>query len=201
MWVWGNPLKANSDFLSMGEHEPASGGGGEYSARGLGDPQTWAEVVEVHYDRVFRTALGQMRRHNLAEEVTQETFIRAYEKRHLFDGTGSLASWLYRITVNLSRDTLRRENLRGHAELSEATEHASDEDDPAETVHRKHACQVLRDELSRMPEPMRRAFEHTVVHGYSYKEAAEIEGVSEGTIASRVSRTRSALARKCSEWM
>jgi RNA polymerase sigma-70 factor (ECF subfamily) len=171
------------------------------SAPHLGDPKTWAEVVELHYDRVFRTALGQMRRRNLAEEVAQETFIRAYEKRHLFDGTGSLASWLYRIAVNLSRDVLRRENLRDHAELSEANERPSPQDDVAEAVHRKHACQVLREELARMPEPMRRAFEHTVVHGYSYKEAAEIEGVSEGTIASRVARTRTALAKKCSEWM
>lgn len=185
----------------MDEHESSASDDEGHCPHDMGDPETWAEVVELHYDRVFRTALGQMRRRNLAEEVAQETFIRAYEKRHLFDGTGSLASWLYRITVNLSRDTLRRENLRDHAELSEANERPSEDADPAEAVHRKHACQVLREELSRMPEPMRRAFEHTVVHGYSYREAAEIEGVSEGTIASRVARTRSALAKKCSEWM
>ena len=55
---------------------------------------------------------------------------------------------------------------------------------------------MLRQALEEMSPPMRRAFEQTVILGYSYRQAAEIEGVSEGTIASRVARTRNALAKK-----
>jgi RNA polymerase sigma-70 factor, ECF subfamily len=189
-------VKANPDYLTMAKRETSGDGRDNFR-----DPRTWGDVVEAHYDHVFRAALGQIRRRSLAEEVAQETFIRAYEKQHLFDGKGSLASWLYRIAVNLSRDVLRRENLRSHAPLTQATEKPSEDLRPPEAVHRKHLCKVLRDELQQIAEPMRRAFEHTVVHGYSYKEAAEIEGVSEGTIASRVSRTRNALAKKCRDLM
>ena len=165
----------------------------------LADRAAWPRVVHENYDRVFRTALGQVRRVSLAEEVAQEVFIRAFERYDRFDGVGSLGAWLYRITVNLSRDVLRRENLRRHAPLSSAQASASDDPRPPEAVHRRHLAEALRQALDEMAEPMRRAFEHTVLLGYTYKEAARIEGVSEGTIASRVARTRAALARKCSE--
>ena len=163
----------------------------------LHDSQQWAAAVETYYDRIFRTALSQTRRVALAEEIAQETFVRAFERRDQFDGQGLLGSWLYRIAVNLSRDVLRRENIRSHADLERAEQSASPAPHPPDLVHRKHLCQVLRRELNDLAEPMRRAFEHTVILGYTYREAAEIEGVSEGTIASRVARTRMMLARKC----
>jgi len=165
----------------------------------LSDRATWPDVVREHYDRVFRTALSQTRRVSLAEDIAQEVFIRAFERYDRFDGEGSLGAWLYRITVNLSRDVLRRENVRSHAGLSKVREVARDDPPPPEVVHRKHLAQVLRQALDNVSEPMRRAFEHTVLLGYTYKEAAQIEGVSEGTIASRVARTRNTLAKKCSE--
>ena len=169
---------------------------GEYN---LAIPDTWEHVVRAHYGRVFCTALGQIGRRALAEEVAQETFIRAFERHHQFDGHGSLASWLHRIAVNLSRDVMRRENLRKHASLEQVRDNADGRPQPAEIAHRRHLCHVLKQELERMPQAMRRAFEHTVISGHSYKEAAQIEGVSEGTIASRVARTRSVLARKYAE--
>lgn len=165
----------------------------------LADRSAWAAVVERHYDRVYRTALAQTRRTSLAEEIAQETFVRAFERYAQFDGQGSLGAWLYRIAVNLSRDVLRREKVRRHDSLEGAASNSHDDPPPGEVAHRKHLVSALREALSAMSEPMRRAFEHTVMLGYTYKEAAEIEGVSEGTIASRVARTRIALARRCSE--
>lgn len=178
----------------MGAEQPATAG-----KLDLSDSRAWPEIVRQHYDRVFRTALSQTRRPSLAEEVAQETFIRAFEKYDRFDGQGSLGAWLYRIAVNLSRDVLRREKIRSHAEMSEVHEAAAGNPGPAELAHRKHLCKVLREALNEVAEPMRRAFEHTVLLGYTYREAAQIEGVSEGTIASRVARTRNLLARKCRE--
>lgn len=181
----------NPDHALMSE--PRENDSVEYD---LSDPASWTEIVQEHYDSVFRAALGQTRRRSLAEEVVQETFVRAFERHHQFDGQGSIGAWLHRIAVNLSRDVLRRENVRSHAELSEAHETSAADPHPPEVVHRKHLCRVLREALDEIRPPLRRAFEQTVVLGYSYRQAAEIEGVSEGTIASRVARTRNALARK-----
>ena len=168
-----------------------------FSHADLGDPDVWEAVVRAHYDRVLRAALRETRRFSLAEEVAQDTFIRAFQRREQFDGGGSLASWLYRIAVNRSRDVLRRENIRRHADVATAAERSADAPDPSETAHRKDLYRLLGAMFEDAPEPMRRAFEHTVILGYTYREAAEIEGVSEGTIASRVARTRDLLAREC----
>ena len=187
-------LEANPGKTSMSRDRPPSDG-----PRNLSDPDTWSEVVHGYYERIYRTALSQTRRHSLAEEVAQETFIRAFQKQHLFDGRGSLASWLYRIAVNLSRDALRREKVHNHASLSQAGGNASGDPPPPELVHREHLSRVLNEALEQFSEPMRRAFVHTIVMGYSYREAAAIDGVSEGTIASRVARTRNALVQRYRE--
>ncbi len=184
-------MKLNPDCVLMSDSDKT-----DAAQHDLSDSASWPAVVGEHYDDVLRTALAHTRRRGLAEEVAQETFVRAFERHHQFDGQGSLGAWLYRIAVNLSRDVLRRENVRKHAELSQVREASSEEPHPPEVVHRRHLCRVLKQALNEISAPMRRAFEHTVVLGYSYREAAEIEGVSEGTIASRVARTRSALVRK-----
>ncbi|MBN2583961.1 MAG: RNA polymerase sigma factor [Planctomycetes bacterium] len=160
------------------------------------DRVAWADVVRRHYERILRTALARTHRQSLAEEVAQETFVRAWEKYHLFDGRGPLVAWLHRIAVNLSHDAVRRERVHNHRQLCDAQRSASGDPRPPEVVHRDHCCRVLREALDEIPEPMRRAFEHTVIAGYSYHEAAEIEGVAEGTIASRVSRARNVLVQR-----
>jgi len=164
-----------------------------------GDPDVWEAVVTQHYDRVMQRALACVRRRSLAEDIAQETFLRAFQKRHLFDGSGSLAGWLSRIVVNLSRDMLRYEGIRQHADLSVLDSRLSGDPQPPDLAHRDHCSRVLNDALREMDAPMRQAFEDTIVMGYSYKEAAQRAGVSPGTIASRVARTRDRLARKCSE--
>jgi RNA polymerase sigma-70 factor (ECF subfamily) len=165
----------------------------------LNDPAAWSDIVHQHYNLVLRTALAQTRRRSLAEDVAQETFVRAFERHEQFDGQGTLASWLYRIAVNLSRDCLRRENLRSHATLAEAAQNPAADLSPADLAHRKHLSQILRQTLQELPASMRRAFEQTVILGHRYAEVAQAEGVSEGTIASRVARARGELAKKCRE--
>lgn len=165
----------------------------------LSDPAAWSAIVHQHYNLVLRTALAQTHRRTLAEEVAQETFVRAFQRHEQYDGQGTLASWLYRIAVNLSRDCLRRENLRSHAGLAEASQHPAADLSPADLAHRKHLSQVLRQTLQELPAAMRQAFEQTVVLGHRYAEVAQAEGVSEGTIASRVARARGELAKKCRE--
>ena len=165
----------------------------------LSDPAAWSDIVEQHYNLVLRTALAQTRHRTLAEEVAQETFVRAFQKHEQFDGQGPLASWLYRIAVNLSHDCLRREKLRGHAPLADVAQSPAADPSPADLAHRKHLSQVLRQTLQELPAVMRHAFEQTVVLGYRYGEVAQAEGVSEGTIASRVARARGVLVKKCRE--
>jgi len=68
------------------------------------DGKAFGEIVARHRGRVFSIALNHLRNHADAEEITQDAFVRAYQSLPLFRGECSLASWLYRIVFNLSRN-------------------------------------------------------------------------------------------------
>src|SRR5207244_3631412 len=67
-----------------------------------GDESAFAEIVRRHQPRILSIAWGRLRNHADAEEIAQDTFIRAHRALAAFRGESSLSTWLYRITVNLS---------------------------------------------------------------------------------------------------
>ena len=76
-------------------------------ARG-GDPTAFRILVESHSRDVFRLAFRMTRNEEDAEDVVQETFIRAYQRLDRFEGRASFSTWLYRITANAAIDSIRR---------------------------------------------------------------------------------------------
>ena len=84
-----------------------------------GDEKAFVEIMERYRGKIFTVTLGLLRNHADAEEITQDTFIRAHRGLANFRGDSSLATWLYRIAVNLARNRywyfFRR---RRHATLS-----------------------------------------------------------------------------------
>src|SRR5277367_6343911 len=89
-------------------------------ARG-GDAQAFGTLVRRHQRRIFRLAYHLVRSGAEAEDVTQETFVRAYQALDRFDGRSEPFTWLYRIAVNLSLNTLRARKV---------TRDSSSSDDP-----------------------------------------------------------------------
>ena len=80
-----------------------------------GDSDAFRELVLRHSHQVFATAYRITGREEDADDVVQETFLRAYKKLHLFDGRSKFSTWLHRITVNCSMDTIRKQSrLRAH---------------------------------------------------------------------------------------
>src|ERR1700761_727356 len=78
-----------------------------------GDNQAFGVLVRRYQRRIFRLAFHLVRTGAEAEDVTQETFVRAYQALDRFDGRSEPFTWLYRIAVNLSLNTLRsRKNTR-----------------------------------------------------------------------------------------
>src|SRR5262245_28188485 len=72
-----------------------------------GDAAAFGQLVRRHQQRIHRLALHMLRDKAEAEDVTQETFIRAYQALKRFDGRSEPYTWFYRITVNLSLNTIR----------------------------------------------------------------------------------------------
>jgi RNA polymerase sigma-70 factor (ECF subfamily) len=132
-----------------------------------------------------------------ADDITQEVFVRAYRFLGQFRGDSSFASWLYRVTVNVTRShhlrRLRQQRVWGDsgegtdASVIESCRHTAD-------LERDYARRDLIDKaLATLPEGLRRSVVLREVHGLDYQEIAAITGVPLGTVESRLFRARQRL--------
>ena len=84
-----------------------------------GDADAFRDLVVRHSQRVFSTAFRITGNADDADDVVQETFLRAYRKLRLFDGRSQFNTWLHRITVNCSMDLMRKKARRSAHEMSD----------------------------------------------------------------------------------
>jgi RNA polymerase sigma-70 factor, ECF subfamily len=166
-----------------------------------GDDGAVSELYRRHERRVYNLALRTIGNPWDAADVAQETFIKAFRNLDSFKGEARFGTWLHRIAVNAAYDHLRRH--KPEPMDSEIIDDLSGPGGPAAVVATgRHGIDPAVDGLS---EPLRNAlmgldegFRFAVVLcdllGFPYLEAAEILGVQEGTIKSRIFRAREALA-------
>ncbi len=134
----------------------------------------------------------------VAQELTQETFLRAGEHLHTFRGEGEVSNWLYRIATNLFRDYLRT-HKKGTMQLAWDSED-DDEDsfaqlpDPApplpQILERQAVTQCVRDCIAALPAPYRAALLLYAVEGKSVEDSAAILGCSKEAVKVRLHRAR-----------
>lgn len=164
------------------------------------------EVAETQGDRAFREAavgcldglygfaLSLCRDRATAEDLVQETYLRALRAPRKAEPGPGLKSWLFAILHNVWRNELRRRRPVGLED--EAIERIpSEEPDPLESVGRLQAGGRVLDAIEALPDPFREAIVLRVVEGFTYQEMAEIVGCPAGTIMSRLARARALLRR------
>ena len=149
-----------------------------------GDPLAAAALVRATQTDVWRlcAALGDR---DSADDLTQETYLRAFGSLHRFEGRSTLRTWLLAIARRVCADALRARRRRPTLVRV----------DPADIevgdgVDRVGQSAAVGDLLARLAADRREAFVLTQVVGLSYGEAAEVAGVPVGTIRSRVARAR-----------
>jgi RNA polymerase sigma-70 factor (ECF subfamily) len=145
-----------------------------------------AALEQLYRERyaTFRDILaGVVGSHELAREVVQEAFARALRERRRFRGEGSLEAWVWKIAVNLARKQRRRLAL----ERSAALEVPTDAGVPNPAV---------RDAVLALPPRRRLVIFLRYFADLSYREIAEIVGISEGTVAATISQAHRELAQR-----
>lgn len=169
-----------------------------------GDTEAVTELYRRHERRVYNLALRTLGNPWDAADVAQEAFIKAFRNLGSFKGDARFSTWLHRIVVNAAYDHLRRqrpEPMDGEI-LEEIAGHA-DHNGAGAVVGSGRAgidpaidglSDPLRDALMSLNEGFRFAVVLCDLLGFPYDEAAEILGVQEGTIKSRIFRAREALA-------
>ena len=156
-----------------------------------GDTTAFNRLATRHRERILNYALRSLGDREAAEDVTQDVLIRLHRALPGFRGDAEIATWLYRVTVNLCRDHLRRMRRRGR----EAPLGGADDrpelvvlEDPVADVARERAMEAVERALQRLPERQREAVLLRYLGELSYAEIAAVTDTPQGTVASRVFR-------------
>src|SRR5262245_38613791 len=160
------------------------------------------DTLSEHIPRLYRVALRILGNHHSAEEIVQEVCVKVLEKKeHLqLNGTAQPTTWLHRVTVNCALDRVRREKLEVRRRL--ATDAGTIHQPlaaPDQVAEQQELFLLATAQIATLPDEYRTAFVLTQIDGYSYDEAAQIEGKPRGTIASRVARAKSLLLEALTE--
>lgn len=151
------------------------------------------EIVRRHERRVYAVAYRIVRRHDVADDVVQEAFLRAYRSLDRFDTARPFGPWIARIAANLALSHMRSPVAR-EEELPEGYgEAATKSPSPLEGVLDAEAQQVLEEAVEALSPEQRAVFVLRVNEELSYREIAEALDLSVGTVMSRLSRARERL--------
>jgi RNA polymerase sigma-70 factor (ECF subfamily) len=157
-----------------------------------GDVHAFEQLVREHQHRLYTLAARELGSSADADDAVQETLVRAWKGLPRFRGDASFSTWLYRICLNAITDQRARRARGSGAGLEDAVEPA----DPRDRIAERELSGALQDALSRLDESYRTPVLLYDVLGRSYAEIAEVLGVAEGTVKSRIFRGRAELARQ-----
>jgi RNA polymerase sigma factor (sigma-70 family) len=164
------------------------------------DHQTFDDIVDAYYQRVFRGALSVTGDKHLAEEIVQETFLSAFRKFGTFSGKSSVFRWLYAIMLNKHRDHCRKIKLlkrlglgRTGAEHDRTKSVKSGGPSPYAELAKSEKSQLLRKAVYKLPVKLREVVAMHYFDELSLSEVAEILDCNLETVKSRLFRSRKRL--------
>ncbi len=168
-----------------------------------GDQDAWETIVRSHARRIFGLSYRYTGSREEAEDLTQEIFIRIYQTLWSFRSeSGSFVHWALKVSRNLIIDRYRQSRRFHQSGGSPEIEsmNLADEAHPSadRTVEQAESSRILRKALCTLSPETKEAIILRDLEGMGYKEMSEVLGVPEGTIKSRISRGRLALARTLS---
>ena len=166
------------------------------------DESAIRSIMQANNRRLYRLARGILRNDSEAEDVVQETYVRALTHLQDFRGDSSLATWLSRIAMNEALGRLRRQ--RPGVELSSLPPgtleaqiiqfpHSATSEDPEKTMAQREIQRVVEHAIDELPDNFRIVFITRVIEGMNVEETAEILGLKPETVKTRLHRARSML--------
>jgi RNA polymerase sigma-70 factor (ECF subfamily) len=160
-----------------------------------GEISAFEEVVRRYQRRVYATALRIVRSHDVADDVAQEAFVRAWRALERFDPGRPFGPWVCRIAANLAVNHVRSPRAREEGLPADHLETPAASADPLGRVLEQEATRVLDEAVAALPLEQRAVFVLRTIEEMSYGEIAEALGLQPGTVMSRLFRARERLAR------
>jgi RNA polymerase sigma-70 factor, ECF subfamily len=165
-----------------------------------GDQHAWEQIVRLHWRKVFNVAYKFVGKHDEAEDLTQDIFLKIFKALKTFDRRANFQTWIISISRNLCIDhyrSVRKERQTIAREIdANDLQPASIERGPYHAVEHQDLRTLLRQALQTLPLTLRTAVILRDLHELSYQEIADRLGLPEGTVKSRINRGRIELARQ-----
>lgn len=164
-----------------------------------GDAEAFRLIFERYSRPVISFIFDMVSDRTLAEELTQETFVRAYRAIRTMRRETKLSTWLFGIARNVARESLRaRARAGNHLHLADKAvlDLSDDKPAPVEGVLSKELNDVIRRSLAALDEDKRLVFTLKVLHQCSYEEIAEITGYSIAKLKTDLHRARAEMRRR-----
>lgn len=157
-----------------------------------GDPEAFSPLVSKYQARIYRHIHGRVKDPEVAKDLTQETWLRAYRAIRSFRGESGFSSWLYRIAENICIDYFRKQKHRDTEPLHLIPErHIADTiPSPSRDLLRHELRLLLRDAIAHLPPLRRRVFLLYYHHDLPIKAIAHRLSKSEGTIKTHLRNAR-----------
>ena len=170
-----------------------------------GSEEAFAELVKKYRIKVFNLAYSLTRDRDVADDLAQEAFIKAYYALPRFQSRSGFGTWLYRIAINHVRDYLRKksrmiqisiENIKESSILQE--DKMMKEEKESTEEQRK---QLVHQSIRSLPEKHQVILSLRDIQGFSYEEISKILKISAGTVDSRIHRARKMLRKKLAPFL
>ena len=175
-----------------------------------GDLQAYDDLVKRYQERIYATIYHMTSNHEDANDLAQESFIKAYQALKSFKGGSTFYTWLYRIAVNKTINFLKQRKNRTHMSLNDIdfnAEHDSDlialisEKTPRRDAGLNELQKKLNEALLKLSEPHRLVVVLHDVQGQSHEEIAEIMDCNIGTVRSRLYYARQQMQAELADYL
>jgi RNA polymerase sigma-70 factor (ECF subfamily) len=178
-----------------------------------GDEEAFKELVENYQRKVYSICYGMLKNPDDSRDVSQEVFIKVYRYIDSFNQESSFYTWLYRITVNMCIDFIRKNSRTTKVEYDDQLAHdgETEGDDlllpsslgihPDKVYGRKELRQKMLEAIETLSEKHRTILILREVEGLSYAEMADVLNISKGTVMSRLYHARRYFQQALSEYL
>lgn len=171
-----------------------------------GNREKFRLLVEKYQSMVFRTCMGFLHDKDDSEDLTQDVFIQIYQSLNSFKGDAAFSTWVYRIAINASLNTVRKNSripvlnrIGSFFDSSKGKEEnipAFDSEDPESILISTEKSKWIQEALGNIPENQRTAIILSKYDDLSQREIAEIMNISEGAVESLIQRAKASLKSK-----
>ncbi|MBN8249673.1 MAG: sigma-70 family RNA polymerase sigma factor [Verrucomicrobia bacterium] len=167
-----------------------------------GDVEAFEQLVFRHRDKIYARAMMMMRNEEEALDLSQEAWVKGWQRLHQFQGDSSFATWMTRIVINLCLDQIRRQKKARTESIEQLEEDGGGVErqlpmeiiNPTEGLEKTELRRRIDDAMSKLTEAHRVVLVMHEFEGLQYKEIADRIGISIGTVMSRLFYARRRLA-------